>query len=48
MQIGDVMRFDLTEDGTVTIDRLRPEEDDPFETFTEWSSDEDTKLYVDL
>ncbi len=48
LRIGDVLRFDLTEDGTVTIDRLCPDEDDPFETFAEWASDEDTKLYVDL
>jgi AbrB family looped-hinge helix DNA binding protein len=48
LRTGDVLRFQLTEDGGVTLDKVRPNEDDPFATFMEWASDEDTKLYGGL
>jgi len=45
---GDRVRYVLDDDG-VRIERGAPAaEDDPFATFTEWSSEEDDAAYGDL
>lgn len=45
---GDRVRYVLDDDG-VRIERGAPiVEDDPFATFTEWSSEEDDAAYGDL
>ncbi len=48
LKTGDLLRFRLTGKDTVTIDKVRPVEDDPFASFSEWTSPEDEKLYRDL
>jgi antitoxin PrlF len=48
MKTGDLIRFRLTGKDAVTIDKVRPAEDDPFASFAEWTSEEDEKLYRDL
>lgn len=44
---GDRIRYRLTEDG-VLIDKAPAELDDPFATFSEWSSDADDEAYGKL
>ena len=45
---GDTLRYRLTEGG-VLVDKARAgETDDPFASFTEWSSDADEKAYGNL
>jgi antitoxin PrlF len=45
---GDTLRYRMTEAG-VLLDKARVGEiDDPFATFTEWSSDADEKAYGGL
>jgi antitoxin PrlF len=45
---GDMLRYRLT-GGGVLIDKAPANEaDDPFATFTEWSSEADEKAYADL
>ena len=48
LKTGDLLRFRVGAKGTVTIDKVRPNEDDPFATFSEWTSDEDETLYRGL
>ena len=48
LKTGDVLRFRFAEDGTVTVEKALPVEDDPFATFSEWASEEDERLYRDL
>jgi antitoxin PrlF len=48
LKTGDLIRFRVGEKGAVTIDKVKPAEDDPFASFSEWTSDEDEKLYGDL
>jgi antitoxin PrlF len=47
LKAGDLVRFRVAKTG-VTIDKVRPAEDDPFVSFEEWRSDEDEKLYRGL
>ena len=44
---GDTLRYRLTERG-VLIDKAPSEADDPFATFSEWSSKADEKAYGGL
>jgi antitoxin PrlF len=44
---GDTLRYRLTERG-VLIDKAPSEADDPFATFSEWSSAADEKAYGGL
>ena len=44
---GDTLRYRLTEHG-VLIDKAPGESDDPFTTFSEWSSEADEKAYGGL
>lgn len=44
---GDILRYRLTEDG-VLIDKAASESDDPFVSFSEWSSAADEKAYGNL
>lgn len=48
VQTGDFISFRVNGNGAVTIDRVRPDEDNPFVNFAEWTSDEDEKLYARL
>ena len=44
---GDTLRYRLTDDG-VLIDKAASESDDPFASFSEWSSAADEKAYGKL
>jgi antitoxin PrlF len=44
---GDTLRYRLTDDG-VLLDKASAVEDDPFASFSEWSSEADEKAYADL
>ena len=44
---GDTLRYRLTDDG-VLIDKAPAEVDDPFASFSEWSSEADEKAYAKL
>jgi AbrB family looped-hinge helix DNA binding protein len=44
---GDTLRYRITEDG-VLIDKASSEADDPFASFSEWSSEADAKAYGNL
>jgi antitoxin PrlF len=44
---GDTLRYRLTEQG-VLLDKAPSDTDDPFATFSEWSSDADEKAYGKL
>ena len=44
---GDTLRYRLTEQG-VLIDKAPADIDDPFATFSEWSSEADEKAYAGL
>jgi len=44
---GDTLRYRLTDDG-VLIDKAPNDGDDPFATFSEWSSEADEKAYAKL
>jgi antitoxin PrlF len=44
---GDVLRYVETADG-ILIEKARRIEDDPFATFSEWTSEADNKAYADL
>ncbi|MBA3519335.1 MAG: AbrB/MazE/SpoVT family DNA-binding domain-containing protein [Rhizobiales bacterium] len=48
LRTGDVLRFRMTDEGAILLDKLSPIADDPFATFTEWASEEDERLYGDL
>lgn len=45
---GDRLRFRVTEHGVVVDKAPASESDDPFATFTEWSSKADDEAYADL
>jgi antitoxin PrlF len=45
---GDMLRYRLTEAGVVIDKAPAPEGDDPFATFSEWSSEADEKAYGGL
>ena len=44
---GDTWRYRETEGG-ILLDKAAPESDDPFATFSEWSSEADEKAYGSL
>lgn len=44
---GDTLRYRETEGG-ILLDKAAPESDDPFATFSEWSSEADEKAYGSL
>lgn len=44
---GDTLRYRLTDEG-VLIDKAPNDADDPFATFSEWSSEADEKAYAKL
>jgi antitoxin PrlF len=44
---GDTLRYRLTDEG-VLIDKAPADADDPFATFSEWSSEADEKAYAKL
>ena len=44
---GDTLRYRLTEQG-VLIDKAPADTDDPFATFSEWTSEADEKAYAGL
>ncbi|HET7910895.1 MAG TPA: AbrB/MazE/SpoVT family DNA-binding domain-containing protein [Pseudolabrys sp.] len=44
---GDTLRYRLTDQG-VLIDKAPAEADDPFASFSEWSSEADQKAYAKL
>ena len=44
---GDYVRFIETNEG-ILIEKARVIEDDPFATFSEWSTEADEKAYADL
>ena len=48
LQPGDTLRYRLTGDGILVDKAPRGETDDPFATFTEWSSEADEKAYAKL
>ena len=48
LKTGDILRFRMTDEGLVTIEKARQGEDDPFARFEEWRSEEDEQLYRDL
>ena len=48
LQAGDTLRYRLTADGVVIDKAPANEADDPFATFTEWSSEADEKAYGSL
>ena len=48
LKTGDAIRFRIAETGAVTLAKVKPQEDDPFATFSEWTSDEDEALYGSL
>jgi antitoxin PrlF len=45
---GDTLRYRVTDDGVLLDKAPANEADDPFATFTEWSSDADEKAYGNL
>jgi antitoxin PrlF len=44
---GDTLRYRLTDDG-ILIDKATTTVDDPFTTFSEWTSDADERAYSGL
>jgi antitoxin PrlF len=48
LKTGDLVRFKVSAKGTVTIDKVQAGDDDPFASFSEWTSPEDEKLYGNL
>ena len=48
LQAGDTLRYRLTADGVMIDKAPASEADDPFATFTEWSSEADEKAYAGL
>ncbi len=48
LKTGDVLRYHVTAEGAVTLEKVRSAEDDPFATFDEWNSEEDEQLYRNL
>jgi antitoxin PrlF len=45
---GDTLRYRLTEDGVLVDKAPATEVDDPFVSFSEWSSEADEKAYENL
>jgi AbrB family looped-hinge helix DNA binding protein len=48
LRAGDRLRYRLTEDGVLIDKAPASEADDPFASFTEWSSEADEKAYAGL
>jgi antitoxin PrlF len=47
LKAGDRVRYRMTSKG-VLLEKAEPEGDDPFATFTEWSSEADERAYKSL
>jgi antitoxin PrlF len=47
LKAGDRVRYNISPKG-VTIEKAQSESDDPFATFTEWSSEADDRAYKSL
>ena len=47
LEPGDTLRYRETPDG-ILLDKATPETEDPFATFSEWSSEADEKAYGSL
>ena len=47
LRAGDRLRYTMTSKG-VSIQKAEAESDDPFATFTEWSSEADERAYKSL
>jgi antitoxin PrlF len=45
---GDVLRYQMTDDGVLLDKAPANEGDDPFATFSEWSNEADEKAYGSL
>ena len=45
---GDVLRYQMTDDGVLLDKAPANEADDPFATFSEWSNEADEKAYGGL
>ena len=45
---GDVLRYQMTDDGVLLDKAPASEGDDPFATFSEWSNEADEKAYGGL
>jgi len=45
---GDTLRYRVTDDGVLLDKAPAAEADDPFASFSEWSSEADEKAYGDL
>jgi antitoxin PrlF len=48
LRAGDTLRYRLTEDGVVIDKSPGAGSDDPFATFSEWSTEADEKAYAGL
>ena len=48
LQVGDRLRYRLTEDGVLIDKAPASDADDPFAAFTEWSGEADEKAYAGL
>ena len=48
LRAGDTLRYRLTSEGVMIDKAPVSEADDPFATFTEWSSEADEKAYANL
>ena len=48
LRAGDTLRYRLTPEGVMIDKAPVSEADDPFTTFTEWSSEADEKAYANL
>jgi len=48
LQAGDTLRYRLTPEGVMIDKAPASEADDPFATFTEWSSEADDKAYASI
>ena len=45
---GDLLRFHVSAEGAVILEKACPAGDGAFATFSEWNSDEDEQLYRGL
>jgi len=48
LRAGDMLRYRLTPEGVMIDKAPVSEADDPFATFSEWSSEADEKAYANL
>ena len=48
VQAGDILRYRVTDEGVLIDKAPASEQDDPFASFSEWSSEADEKAYAGL